>query len=375
MDNTFFEESTEQSQAKARIVSKYFWAWASVMRQTVARGTSRILYLDLFSGPGKYVDGTKSTPLLVLEKAIDDPAIGQILVTQFNDKSKENAESLIAAIAGLPGIGKLKYRPQVSALEIGSEVVKIIAKAKLIPTFFFVDPWGYKGLSLELIQAVLKNWGCDCIFFFNYNRINPGLSNPKVKDHMDALFGRNRRLELCRRLETLGPRQREAEIVEQVAHALIDAGAKYVLPFTFKSANGERTSHHLFLATKHFRGYEIMKEIMARESSDATQGVPSFEYLPAEQQQPLLFELHRPLDDLEEMLLRGYAGCTMTVKEIYEQHSVGRPYIERNYKQALLNMEKSGKIRIAPPRGERRTRKNEPTLPDSVKVTFQKQGS
>jgi hypothetical protein len=24
---------------------------------------------------------------------------------------------------------------------------------------FFVDPWGYKGLSLQLVNAVVKDWG------------------------------------------------------------------------------------------------------------------------------------------------------------------------------------------------------------------------
>ena len=61
-----------------------------------------------------------------------------------------------------------------------------------MPTFFFVDPWGYKGLSLRLINSVLKDWGCDCVFFFNYNRINMGLGNDAVEKHMDALFGKER---------------------------------------------------------------------------------------------------------------------------------------------------------------------------------------
>ena len=60
---------------------------------------------------------------------------------------------------------------------------------KLVPTLLFVDPWGYKGLSLALINSVVQNWGCDCIFFFNYNRINPGVSNDTVREHMNALFG------------------------------------------------------------------------------------------------------------------------------------------------------------------------------------------
>ena len=61
----------------------------------------------------------------------------------------------------------------------------------------FVDPWGYKGLSLRLINSVLKDWACECIFFFNYNRINMGLGNDAVKEHMDALFGEERAAELA----------------------------------------------------------------------------------------------------------------------------------------------------------------------------------
>jgi len=53
-----------------------------------------------------------------------------------------------------------------------------------------------------------------------------------------------------------------------------------------------------------------MKEIMAAESSLHEQGVPSFHYSPADIRFPLLFELNRPLDDLEEMLLTGFAGRT-----------------------------------------------------------------
>ena len=65
VDNQFFEESREQSQIKARIVAKYFWAWANVIIGAT-RAQTHIAYVDLFSGPGRYEDGTLSTPLLVL---------------------------------------------------------------------------------------------------------------------------------------------------------------------------------------------------------------------------------------------------------------------------------------------------------------------
>jgi three-Cys-motif partner protein len=298
VDNNSFDEIREQSQIKARIVQKYFWAWANVIIPTAKGYDNRILYIDLFAGPGRYEDGSISTPLLVLQKAIDDPNMRSMLVTLFNDRDADSAGKLKGAIAALPGIDKLKYQPQVSNQIVGEEIEKELSRLKLIPTFFFVDPWGYKGLSLGLIKSVLQNWGSDCVFFFNYNRVNMGLNNPAVRQHMDALFGVQRADKLRGDIAHLGSMDRENLIVEELCTALRQMGASYVLPFTFKNERGTRTSHHLIFATKHFRGYEIMKGIMANESSEQHQGVPSFEYSPATEQFPTLFGLRRPLDDL-----------------------------------------------------------------------------
>jgi len=141
------------------------------------------------------------------------------------------------------------------------------------------------------------------------------------------------------------------------------------LPFRFKNECGTRTTHHLIFVSKNFRGYEIMKGIMAKESSERLQGVPSFEYNPASRQYPLLFDLARPLDELEGMLLSKYAGCQLTMKKIYEGHNVGTPYVSKNYKDVLMKLEIDGKIRCEPPASKRR--KN--TFSDKTLVIFPKQ--
>ncbi len=362
----FFDESTEQSRIKATIAHSYFWAWARVILSTVKTRGGRIAYIDLFAGPGRYKDGTKSTPLLILESAIADEVMSQHLVTLFNDADKENAAKLREEINGLHGIDKLKYRPQVEAEEVGDKIVAMFERSKLVPTFFFVDPWGYKGLSLGLINSVLKNWGCDCVFFFNYNRINMGLNNEAVKEHMDVLFGAERADELRSRLAGLPPNEREASIVEALLKALRELGAEYILPFCFKDEDGKRTSHHLVFATKHPLGYRIMKEIMAKHSSEEHQGVASFGYCPASAIYPMLFELNRPLDDLENMLLDDFAAETLTIGQIYERHNVGRPYTMKNYKTVLLSMEGNGRIKANPPL----VRRKRGTFGDNVRVTF-----
>ena len=159
--DTFFDESSEQSAVKAAIVSKYFWVWAKIIMPQALKGSKKIAYLDLFAGPGRYKTGAKSTPLLILEKAIEDPQMSQMLVTVFNDKDDKNAQDLQNTINQLVGINRLSHKPTVMNKEVGTEMVKLFAEAHLVPTLFFVDPWGYKGLSLQLVDSVLKDWGCD----------------------------------------------------------------------------------------------------------------------------------------------------------------------------------------------------------------------
>jgi three-Cys-motif partner protein len=367
----FFDDQKEQSAVKTNIVSKYFWAWAKVITSVQNKYSNfekRIAYIDLFAGPGRYEDNTKSTPLLVLEQAISDPQMAERLVTFFNDKNPKNAQSLRQAIQNIPNIGCLKHQPVVENIEIGSAIVEQFKHMKLVPTLLFVDPWGYKGLSLQLIDAVLKNWGCDCIFFFNYNRINMGLNNENVREHMNALFGEQRANELRAKLSFLSSHERELMIVEELGQAFQAMGYTYVLPFRFRNDEGTRTSQHLIFISKDFRGYDIMKNIMAGVSSSSTQGVASFEYNPPDKRMPLLFELARPIDDLADMLLRDFSGKTISVEEIYKQHSIRKPYILKNYKETLKRLEAQGKITANPPASGRP--KN--TLADKINIIFPK---
>ena len=364
-EQNFFDESSVQSQMKTSIVSKYFWAWARVISPSARKRGSPIAYIDLFAGPGRYDDGTKSTPLLVLEQAIADPQLADLLVTIFNDLDSTSTRSLETAMQELPGIERLRHRPVVHNEEVGEKIVAMFESMKLIPTLFFVDPWGYKGLSLRLINSVLQNWGCDCIFFFNYNRINMGLANQAVREHMNALFGQEVAGQLRQKIEAMPPYQREGFIVEAISESLRDLGGKYVLPFRFRNANGTRTTHHLIFVSKHLRGYEIMKEIMAKES-DTEQGVPSFEYNPSYGTQGILFDLNHPLDELGKLLLEEFAGQQLTMQEVYRAHHVGKRFIKSNYKAVLISLETEGKIQADPPRAKRKVN----TFADRVRVTF-----
>lgn len=367
MTQRFFEERGEQSAIKAEIVQKYFASWANIVLPTTERfGDGRIAYIDLYAGPGRYRDGTASTPLLVLERAIASDRISKALVALFNDRDDNNSDTLRNEIKALPGFERLKHPPQVNCGEVDGDAADFFHRTRMIPSFTFLDPFGYKGLSLKLVNAVIKDWGCDCVFFFNYNRISLGISNPAVQPHMEALFGSLRAEELRGRVEGVRPELREQMILEELSHAMKEMGGKFVLPFRFRNQGG-RLTHHLVFVSKNFKGYEVMKEIMAKVSSTADQGVPSFDYSPADESMPFLFELTRPLEDLQGLLLKHYSNQTLSMKEIYEDHSVGKRYLSRNYKDALKALEERGLVTVTDPEGKIRRRG---TFADKLLVSF-----
>ncbi len=368
----FFEAPDPQNIIKTKLVVKYFGAWATNMLRKGKDPSGRIAYIDLFAGPGRFADGKASTPLWILNNAISRPELCARLITIFNDKDPRHAAQLRKEIDALPGIENLAHRPQVSKVAVGSDLVALFRNLELVPTLFFIDPWGYKGLSLDLIGTAIKNWGCDCIFFFNYNRINPGINNPSVVERMNDLFGAGRAERLRAMVKDLTPDERQTAIISEPSEALKEVGGKFVLPFEFESQHGERTSHYIIFVSKAFLGYHLMKDVMSSLSTDEGD-VRQFKYVPVKSTQMTLFPdfgktYSVPL--LKDVLVRSAAGMCTSVWDIYERFTVDTPYTFKHVQDALRALEAEGRITIDPPADRRPKRHGEVTLAKDKMVTF-----
>ena len=371
----FFSESKEQSRVKAEIVAKYLAVWAKVVIPSTRPKAGKIDYIDLFAGPGRYEDDTKSTPLLVLERAVADNDMCEMLATFFSDADPNLTQSLQQSIDAIPNISRLRYKPEIYTEVVDENITKAFEQRKIVPTLSFLDPWGYKGLSCRLINSVIKDWGCDSIIFFNYNRINMGLCNDMVATHMDTLFEKERADHLRVVIKDMSPDEREVEILNAISEALEEMGGEYVLPFRFRGGQGNRISHHLIFVSKSRKGYDIMKDIMAKASTSEHQGVPSFEYNPLDSftsanKQAFLLPPLGPLDDLENDLLEQYAETEKTFLELFNDHNVGTPYIQPNYRKVLSNLESRKRIVAVPPSEKRPKRLGETTFGPKVVIKF-----
>ena len=188
-NNNFFSDQTEQSRVKAHIVSSYFRAWSYVIK----KWNGPMGYIDLFCGPGKYENDQLSAPLLIINSTLEDPVLASKMQFIFNDNDSNNIATLKEAIDSIPGSDVLKKRVHFYDQTVGQDFYSRINIPSNMPILSFVDPFGYKGITLNLIDRLISNSGSDCIFFFNYNRINMALSsNTKFDDYLNGLFGEQR---------------------------------------------------------------------------------------------------------------------------------------------------------------------------------------
>ena len=362
VDERFFDYPQESSRVKRKIVVDYFLSWSNVLARNREVG-----YADLFAGPGQYKNGEKSIPLLITERVIHDQRLRNCVRLWFNEGDPGYAEQLSTNVLALSGIDSLRFAPAFTRRIVN----KSLANHRFsIPTLVFADPSGYKGLSLRLIAGALQGFGNDCLFFFNYRRINMKLSYPVMNESIDEFFEADRAKALRREIEALNPRAREEAVLKAIRAAIREGGGIPVV-FAFRSREGGGTSHHLVFASKHRKGAAIMKRIMNDCSSEVIDGVGSWEFHPKDSNARSL-PLFSPLDELSDRLLEIFAGRTLTFKQLVDEEATETQLTDTAYRDAVLRLEAEFRIEVDPPAVERRMQagSTKRTVPENTKLTF-----
>lgn len=361
--DTFFNSQSPESAAKTDIVANFFAAWLNIIG-AVSRGP--LAYMELFAGPGKFADGSTSTPLRVLQTILATPHAPRFRVI-LNEMDEATASLLEQNVRSLAGIDKLRQEPILTKEEIGQKnALSFLNYLGDLPAVLFVDPFGYKGVSRQLFgEFMASGWGRDAILFFNYKRINAALSNPEFEEHMQAMFGVERARVLRDELGGLHPHEREQRVHSEMETALHEVGVKYVQRYDFAKRHDS-----LFFMSQKEKGLRVMKNVMQKRSTSTDHGVPSFAYArPTDVQASLFMPTRTPIDELRDDLLHHFAARTLTFEEIVREHHPGTNYIDKNYREVLLTLEVEGVISTSPK--ERRPG----TFGPNVLVTFPKRSN
>lgn len=385
--NDFFDCPEERSLVKAAVVSKYFFSWSTVMLKAAQNQAKKnphsrehyIAYLDFYSGPGKYDDGTFSTPLLVLQKAQEVPGLCERLLCYFNDAKEDNIKKLEENIE--KEFPNLLNKPFYSHSETGEKHLELLKNLPdYISSFSFFDPFGYKGTSRKIIAASLRQWGSEVVFLFNYNRIRAAINNPLVEEHVRGLFGD--RIDTLREMLTGKNRLPSDEAEPFIMSMLCDSirtiimeeqnGAQVIiLPLCFKNKKRKGTSHYIIFVTKHVLGFKIMKDVMAKEVNSRFTDTDSFTYVPVKKDAPyaqgnLFAESEKTLGSLRVSLLEHFSGRTIRTEDLIDEHTVKTLFITKDYKEVLYSLYTEKEISV----DRRPSRKN--SFADDIVITFPK---
>lgn len=245
----------------------------------------KALVIDGFAGTGKYSNSDGSS-IRLIKHAIEfchqadrndwkRPQL-LILLIEGNEENYLHLLENIHEITSLDLKGQENYLPipdypsiQIACRygkfeEILKERLDRIEKGyTLIPSFCFIDPFGFKDTPFDLIRAYLSNQKSEIFLNFIYEETNRFLTvkNEKVKVHMQRHFGVDEIDSIQELVKGKPALERKQLIVDLYSRQLLEnTDIKHVLSFEIKKDG--RTKLILFYGTKSIEGLRVMKNAM-----------------------------------------------------------------------------------------------------------------
>lgn len=352
----------DQTAAKHLILRKYLEGWFGVM----GHSQPRIVYMDAFAGPGEYSDGTPGSPLLALDVLRQHKALstGCEFVLLFNEMSKPRHDHLLEClqrdIDSKPLPNNVSIRLENSDfISLSREVRDTLdsAKSRLAPTFAFLDPFGYSGLTMEAVNRLFSWSHIDLLVYLDTNSLNRFGTSPTVFAQFESLFG----TQDFAAAPPAGASDRLQYFVDLYASQLKSVcGFTYTRTFQMRNSRGLPT-YNLVFGTRHPKGLQLMKEAMWKAAPD---GSFSFDARTASQ-------LMLPMDSqipnrVREILRSEFAGKAKAVQELADFLLTDTDYLPTHLRDGLRLLEGDGAITVT--RLSSRRRAN--TYPPDCTVQF-----
>ncbi len=336
----------EHTRVKHALLEKYLRAWIPIL----GKRNPTIAYFDGFAGRGEYTDGSPGSPVLALQLAdkLAD-SFGRI-VLRFVEQNEDNFANLQSVIE--QELAVLKHRQKVDVQMTHGDFDRTIDgllgfleehKASSVPSFFFIDPFGFTGIPLETIGRILQAERTEVFLTLMSRDINRFLGLPELDRTFCSLFGSGGWKPLIKR------RDREQALVELYRAQLHEqAHASFSVHFKVCSQDRCGTLYHMLHANNSFKGHHIMKSIMFNQGVDGT-----FAYLGrddlAERTQTKLFDTH-DTEVLRNELLARFGGQTLGFESIMEKMCYPwyeeQPFIERHYREVIKQLEKDDLVSL-----------------------------
>jgi len=260
--------------------------------------------------------------------------------------------------------------------DVIEEMIDDLGDKTILPSFFFIDPFGYNSMPFETVSDILnlRDEGVEVFLTFMVRDIRRFLQNEGHENSITRILGTDEWKDINSDAEN-----KEEEILKIYERQLEkEAGVDYAWPFEMKMPERSETVYYLIHATNHFKGFKIMKDVMFKEGAEdkfAYLGPDHYAYDSAQQS---LFESTETEDnrvsELASFLFERFDGERLKFWDIMKRTYKETDLIEKHYRSAIYSLEEEQKAKIHN-FGDDRENSTENGLDKDDEVTFERQNA
>ncbi len=326
---------SNHSKVKHILLEKYIGAWVRV----IGKWSRQLLYVDGFAGRNEYIDGSPGSPSIAINTFAQISNLNSEVICFFVENDKENFSNLKKTIEQheLPENVKAHCKNDRFDTAINTLLDRFDERHVILPSFYFIDPFGYTGIPFSTIQRLLSKQKSEVFINFMIRDVHRFLTHPNQGMNFDELFGCSNWKDLIDEKE-----RRNALLSFYINRLLLDTGAKYCIPFKFCEDEKNSEIYYMIYATGHFKGLDIMKDIMAKQNANfAFLGPKEYEY----QQTRYTTLYNNEEEQVRNMILNEYKGKIIGFDALREE-TWYLPIARTTYNKVCRALEKEGSIRV-----------------------------
>lgn len=346
------------TRAKHEILRGYLNAWLPIMAHSKPR-PKRVTVLDGFAGPGVYKSGEEGSPLIALRALLGRHDLSRVpedidFRFIFFEENEERFDSLQTQIERL----KATYEPWPANLSIlPRQPMSFVDGCKWLiandppggahdPMFSFIDPFGVKGVPLDLIRELCQHRKTEAFVLYMYNTVQRFAGHEVIDNHFRDLFGTD---EFATAVKSPARRSKLRQLYPERLKA--ECGFDYTLGFEMKNSSGQ--VYDLVYGTRSLKGLARMKEAMWKVDDTG-----EFRFATGRVGYLSLFstEEHRQ-DKVRSLILERFANHgNITVEKIENFILVETAFRETHWRKPLKQLELEGRLIVtSSPSPRRRT--------------------
>ena len=348
MTDEFFTKREAHSEAKHHILTKYLVQWFPKL----VKYEKRLIYIDGFAGPGRYVDGDDGSPIVALKALLEHKSFHSWGNREFDfvfveankkyfDTLNEEVERYLEEMGGPSNVRVFYLNDKFVDILKRPDLAKIIESRD--PLFAFIDPFGFGDIPMRVIADITKFKKSEVMLNLSIDSISRFFTTDSVEALLNSLFDLTAQ-ERYSKLQECSNDQKRPEKIRSIYIDQLKNKAKMDLAWSFEMTftNGH-TGYYLIFGTHHLEGLKAIKEAMWSVDPSG-----NFRFADRLAKQLVLFSKNEVnTEPLKKALVKKYSGREVTVDEIIQFTVEETPYLDTHVRNKTLSpMEKEKKISV-----------------------------